>query len=66
MILSQICRPDSTALEHLYKDTSQDVLDTARIIAAVRLNFDVPEGTNVVPTSYEVYAAELIKKYYAN
>lgn len=61
--LSQITLPISVSAENLYKDEDERVIDIAKIIASKELDFNVPEGTGVVPTSHDVYAAKLILEY---
>lgn len=62
MSLSQITNPNGIQVENLY-DEDNVTLGVAKIIAALRINMKVPEGTNVVPTSYEVLCAKDIIAY---
>ena len=63
LTLNQIIHPNGTTTERLYEGEDPVILDTARIIAGIRVDFKVD---NIVPLSIEVLAARHIHEYYKN
>jgi len=63
MILKQLVLQGQASMETLYPDSSEEVRHIARIISSMRVDFKVDKTANVIPTSHEIYAAQLIMDY---